>query len=232
MTVNELALQLIKEQGESNDNTDYVSVVEQWINDALDEVYAASTWTFLRRVVNLATVGSQAVYDIGSDIRFVLAIRNIADETHIDFVDSPRLMWRGRDLEQTGQPRYWFYKDSQLDADNQQEFRIQFHPVPDSVYNLEVFGYVHPDYIVSASHIPVFKEVILLIKNRVRAYMLADDKDYDGSDRALQMFVDGVEKLKAKDNKNPAARLKFAVRDIKNLDGYQRLAGLDPNHFR
>src|SRR5689334_21517991 len=110
MTVNELALTLIAEQDEASDNESFVTVVENWINDAIDEFASAHDWRLFKFTVALSTVASQSDYTISEDIREIRGIRFVDSDEEIQYIDPQRLYGVADDLEREGKPQFWFWK--------------------------------------------------------------------------------------------------------------------------
>lgn len=234
MTINALALILIKENDEGSDNSEYVTVVEGWIDDAIDEVANFYEWKLFKRTDTINTVASTASYELSADVKDIRSIRFVDTDEPIDYVDEQRLAGIAENLENEGKPRFWYYgPTSDLGTDVPLK-SINLVPIPDAIYELEANVNIHPSSAVLANtvSIPFQKESILAIKNRVRAYMLMDDKDYEGAKIYLQMFYKQMEDMKAKEIGNPSA--KFLVMQPRDLgtQSDRRFARLDPSHFR
>lgn len=233
LTVNALALALLKENDESSDNTEMVSLVETWIDDAVDEIAEALDSKFFQQVDTLSTVAAQQAYALNENVIDVRSIRFVDTDEPIDYMDRQTLTGIAENFENEGKPRYWFFLESTAGTDEQKR-NIGFSPIPDAIYALELDVQVHPTTTVlgTSSNVPFRKEWIIAIKHRVRAYMLMDDKDYEGAKMYLQMFYEKLNEMKAKEVRSPQA--KFLVMQPRDLGTQQdrRFARLDPSRFR
>lgn len=237
MTINQLALVLMADQDEASDNTDLVSVIESWISDAIDEISSATDWISLKSIFSLNTVASQATYTLDSSIKDIRSIRFTGTDEEITYVDEPRLFSIASDLEQLAKPRFWFFDSQSTNPADaipaQPPLKIRFHPIADTVYPLMVSARKHALIapISGSAVIPFRQEMIPAIKDRVRAYILGNDKDYEGMQVYLQMFYDKVNKLVAKEESKPGANyLVMQPRDVWGAD-IGKLVQLDPSHF-
>lgn len=233
LTVNALALVLMREMDEATDNTELVSVVESWIDDAVDEIAAAADWKIFKQLDTLATIASTSTYALSQDVIDVRSIRFVDTDEPIDYQDETSLFGVAEDLENLGKPRWWFYTNTSAGTDEVIK-NIRFSPIPDAIYNLTLSVQVHPTTtaLITSSNIPFRKETILAIKNRVRAYKMMDDKDYEGATAYLQMFYKQLDDMRSKENKSPSAQiLRMQPRDLHN-QGDRRFARLDPSRFR
>ena len=233
LTVNALALVLMREMDEATDNTELVSVVESWIDDAVDEIASAYDWKIFKQIDTLSTVASQSTYALSENVIDVRGIRFVDTDEPVDYSDEQNLFGVAEDLENLGKPRWWFYADTSTGTDEVVK-NIRFSPIPDAIYSLTLSVQVHPSTtaLITSSNIPFRKETILAIKNRVRAYKLMDDKDYEGATAYLQMFYKKLDDMIAKESKSPSAQiLRMQPRDLHN-QGDRRFARLDPSRFR
>jgi|SRR5882672_304248 len=233
MTVNELAVQLAKEQDEDSNDTEFISVVESWIDDAVDEIASSHDWRFFKKIRPFSTVISQRAYPLDEDIVDIRSIRFIDTDEPIDYQDEMNLANIAEDLENQGKPRWWYFTNTSSGV-NELVKNIAFSPIPAAIYPLELSVYVHPTTIVldTTDPIPFRKEWILAIKHRVRAYVLMSDKDYEGATKYLQMFYQKLEDMKTKENQAPAGRfLVMQPRDLGQQND-RRFAKLDPSRFR
>lgn len=236
MTNNELALNLMREQDEATDNAEMVATVESWIADALDEFASAYDWRIFKGVVSKTLTASNPFLELDSDIIDVRGIRFVDTNEPIDYFDEQNLYRIAEDLETTGKPFAWFFADAleKAGTSNQKVYQLRFVFIPDANYAIELNVNKFPTLVslASASEIPLRQEMLLAIKDRVRAYILMNDKDYEGANTYLQLFYARVEKMIAKENTQPSARmLRMEVSDISNSRTRHRPL-LDPAHFR
>ena len=233
MTVNELALVLMRETDEATDNTEMVTTVESWISDAVDEVAGAADWKLYKRTDSLTTTASDNTYSLEEDVKDVRSIRHVDTDEPIDYQDEASLAGVAEDFENTGKPRWWFFIEP-TDGTEQLVKNIGFSPIPDDAYDIQINVNYHPliQPLITSNNIPIRQEAIIAIKHRVRAYILMNDKDYEGAKMYLQMFYEKLKEMIAKENKTPSAQiLRMQPRDLSNQND-RRNARLDPSHFR
>jgi hypothetical protein len=225
MTVSDLATILLREQSEALDDPDYFATVIAWINDACSDIAGSHDWRFLKRTFNIPTFPGQSEYSLQfNDIKDVRSIQNLSTREYIAYRDDIRIIHNSIDMTLPGEPVFWWFSKA---VDDQQY--IQFWRVPTTVVNLEVRTHRLNTELVSGSNMPFQAEFILLIKDRVRAYMLEDDKDYDGQDRKMQEYYRRLAELQGKEVKKNAAYRRFQRRDVSSR--YTDLAQLPPDHF-
>jgi len=225
ITVSDLATSLLQEQSEALDDTDYFNTVVGWINDACADISGSHDWRFLKRTFNIPTAPGVSEYSLQfNDIKDVRSIQNLSTLQYIGYRDDVRIIHNSIDMTLPGEPVFWWFSKA---VDDQQY--IQLWKVPTTVVNLEVRCHKLNTALVSASNMPFQSEFILLIKDRVRAYMLEDDKDYDGCDRKMQQYQARLEDLKGKEVKKNAAYRRMQRRDVSAR--YPDLAQLPPDHF-
>lgn len=231
LTVNALALRLMRENDEATDNTEVVSLYEEWIDDAIDEIASAHEWSVFKPIRTLSTVASTAIYDLDEDVTDIRAIRFVDTDEPIFYQDEMNLINVAANLENEGKPRNWFWVET-LTGTNQEAKQIQLHPIPDAIYDLELSVRVHPTTTIlgTSDAVPFRKEWILAIKHRVRAYALMNDKDYEGAKMYLDMFYDKLKAMIGNENSSPEANyLVMQPSDIPRGDSRHPI--LDPSHF-
>lgn len=183
MTKNQLAQELAIEAGEQYDDIDTKLQFEDWVGQAVDAVYAVSPWFFRNITETVNTVNGTVVYTLGASTS---KIRDIAyGTTHIVYAPIERLIARGKSLTATGTPAYWYFDG--LDSSNQ--IKISFQPVPDAVYAITVHGVQRPADLASGDTIPLPKEYLNAVREKVRALLAYSDKDYN----SVQLFTQSFE---------------------------------------
>lgn len=229
MTVNELALSLIKENDEASDNTEFVSMVEVWVQDALDEFASSTNFKLFKKQVVFNTIVSTAIYSLDVNVREIRAMRFTGTNDPIDYVDEPRLYGIAENLEELGKPQFWFWADTTQTATPQ--YRFQLDPIPDSVYQIQMSVIFHPTLTpLTSANIPLQQEMIIALKHRVRSYIYANDKELDTSAFYLSQYQAIVQRFVDRE-KTPAANYaRRQIRDIGNQTN-RKLARLDPSHF-
>lgn len=230
MTVNELALELIREAQESSDDTDYVLIVEAWINDAISEIASVSEWKFFQKEFPINTIISTPTYDLPAEALDLKYLRFTDNHETIDYIDPERLVDVGVNINEVSRPTYWWYESADLTIADA-PLTIRLAPIPDTTYVLDAPYYFHPDTTGTTGIIPVPRDKLLVIKERVRANFLFEDKDYEGYRLMLQRFASKLQAAISTDRSKHARTLTLQVRDLPS--GVNRkLARLDPNHFK
>lgn len=237
MTVDALATSLLREQDEASDNAEMVTQCIDWISDAVDELSSACDWKIFKVIFPLNTAVATPTYSLHASVNDIRDIRFVDTDEPITYVDEPRLFGIAANLEEEGKPRNWFIDSQDDDASTaipaQPVIKIRFHPIPDAIYPLMVSAQRHPIItpLVTTDAIPLRQEMLLAVKHRVRAYILANDKDYEGMNTYLQMWYDLVNKMIADETSKPGARmLVMQPRDVDESFS-DRLVRLDPSHF-
>jgi len=230
MTLNDLALNLMIESSESTDDTDKLNVVLGWINDAISEIASLSEWKFFTKEYPLNTIQGVATYVLPAEALDLKYIRIPADDLEIEYIDPQRLVVAGYDIEQQSRPDYWWYQDANIATDDA-PLTIKLSPVPDAIYALEAPYFFHPSTLTGTDKLPVPRDKVLVIKNRVRAYQKMMEKEYEAFDRQYQIFQSSLQAALLSDRKKHARSLTLQPRDIPS-SSHRKFARLDPNHYR
>lgn len=219
-TLNAFAQQVMEEMGESASNSSLVTQYERWIQDALDELssHGDFVWPFFRKKSSITTAASTAVYALDADVAEVTSMRLPADEQPIEYCPVERLIDQGRDLEQEGTPRVWFYADFDSSADKQQ---IQLWPVPSSVQSVEYWFQVQLGELSSGAKIPVPREVLHILKYRVKALAYENEDNFDAADRELLQARQRLERLVSRYTNQANRRLRLIETDVPRGHGFR-----------
>lgn len=191
MTKNQLAQELAIEAGEQFDDLDVKLLFEDWVQQAVDAVYAVSPWFFRNVQEAVNTVDATVTYTLAAT---TAKIRDIAlGTTHIVYAPIERLIARGKDLTAAAKdtPEYWYFAG--VGANN--ELRISFQPVPDAVYAITVHGLQRPADLSSSSTIPLPKEYLNSVRVKVRSLLAFSDKDYNAGTLMEQEFNQLLQQL-------------------------------------
>ena len=230
MTLNALALELIRAHGEVSVDTDYVTTTEQWIKDALDELATESSWRAFITHATLPTVASQQFYNLPTQVRDIGFVRNPPDDLHIEYITKKRAARMGLNLEQTGRPRYWYYNDQENVA-NDFRYEIGFYPIPDAIYNLDVEYEINIADLASGAHIPVQKNMILPLKFCARSYMYVADDNIESADWWYKRYLRTMERLMVQEQNKSADQQRMQQTDLPGSGHEGKYAILDPFHF-
>lgn len=228
-TVNELALILMRENGEATDQTDRIAVVEQWISDAVSELASLSEWKFFQKEYTLTTVIGTSTYEIPAEALDLKYIRDPINDERIEYCDPEHLVQVGFDIDQQARPRYWWYQNANL-ATEDLPLVVKFSPVPDIIYNFEAPYYFHPGELETTDLIPVPRDKFLVVKNMVRAKFFLYEKELEMYQLQMREVEKGMIAALNSDRKKHARELVMQIRDIPST-GNRRFARLDPSHY-
>ncbi len=228
-TVNAIALSLIAEFEESSDDSGFVTKIETRINEALDEIAIATDWNTFRTRSSFNTVDGTAQYQLPAGGREIIQLRFTSDGLPISHWTIQQAARSGAQLEDEGKPRFWL-EDGNLVSGANVLYRFRLAPVPDAVYAIEHEYFYHPSDVASASVLPVQDQHIVLVKDRVRAYILEGDGKYDAADRAQRRFETNLANLVRREGRKTAAVTILKPTDLGAVRRRDR-ALLDPAHF-
>lgn len=192
MTLQSLAEELLRQQGNSITDTAFINVVLGWIKDALSEINLQTRWQFARSTAAFATVASQSDYDLPSGLGEIDLLRLQDPQQVIEFLHNPLILAnRGYNLLDSGVPTFWWYIQQDISG-SEPLLTIRLYPKPDAIYNVDRFGYLNITNLASTDTIPLQADMIMVLKDRVRTFLCEDDKDYDGADRAMQRYSNNL----------------------------------------
>jgi hypothetical protein len=228
-TVNSIALSLIQEMEESTDDAGFVAKIEARVNEALDEIAVATNWNVFHTRTTIPTVIAQAQYNLPAGAREIIQLRYLDTGEPIPLMTIQEAARRGIKLEDSGRARAWL-EDGNVVSGSDVLYRIRLAPVPDAVVNVECEYYYHPSDVASASVMPVQDQLIVLVKDRVRAYMLEGDQKYDAADRAQRRYEQNLTFLVKREMRKVAQKTVLKQTDLANI---QRRRGpiLPPDHY-
>jgi hypothetical protein len=229
MTVNGLAVELIRAHNDNQDDSDMILTVEQWIRDALDELALETNWKAFETYTTLTTGIGTPEYTLPINVRDIAFIRDPVNEKYVVYAEHARLAELHVDFEKQGEPDFWMFAQQVVTPPDVQN-KIRFQPVPSSVINYDIGYQIVPARLLSMDTIPIQNEAILPLKFLVRAYMHFDDNNYDHADRFYQRYVSTVDKLMRRENNKSADIPRLQPRDIPRSSN-RRFARLDRNHF-
>lgn len=225
-TVNQIALQLVQETGESTSNVDYVTTVERWVQECVDAIGDAKRWAYLYSIGALSTVASTRTYNLTVAFAQEIAVRYTDGSGILTATTKDKLINSGEKLTRTAKPTFW-YPDA-YDITNE-ILTLGLHPTPDAVYALEFFGFLVQQELSSSSKLPFPRNFIRVLKDGVRAKIREDDRNYQGASIAYRNFIAGIRDL---------VSVTLVTAEVSRL-GYSDLAKqkndlvrLPPDHFR
>lgn len=230
MTLNGLAIELIRAHNDNQDDSDYVLTVEQWCRDALDELAIETNWKAFETFTTLNTANGVPEYTLPINVRDIAYIRNPANEKYVVYAEHSRLAELHVDFEKLGEPDFWMFAQQVITPPDVQN-KIRFQPIPDQIIPYDVGFNIVPARLLTGDTIPIQNEAILPLKFLVRAYMHFDDTNYDHADRFYQRYVSTVDKLMRRENNKSADIPRLQPRDIPSKSSNRRFARLNPDHF-
>lgn len=225
-TVNQLALVLMRECGESSTNADLVAQFEAWVQDIFDEIGIQTEWSWLYIISTLATVNGTRLYEVVGALEQAITMRITIDDTPLVQKKRQELADRGFNLELTGKPTWWYIEG--YDSINE-VFQLGLYPVPSAIYSIEVLGLLQPQELVSSSKLPFPRSFISVLKNGVRAKFREDDKNWTGAQLSRSQYLEARTQLISKNNRKISQASKMQIQDI-SYSGYDYVR-LPPDHF-
>lgn len=228
-TVNSIALDLIREIEESTDDSGFVAKVELRVNEALDEIAVATNWNTFRTRSTFNTVAGTAVYQLTAGGREIIQLRYTDTGEPIPHWTIQEAARRGVKLEDSGRARAWL-EDGNLVSGTNVFYQFRLVPKPDSILTIEREFFYHPSDVASGSVLPVQDQYIVLVKDRVRAYLLELDQKYDAADRAQRRYEANLDRLVKREARKVAAKTVLKQTDLANIRRRER-AIFDPSHF-
>lgn len=233
ITLNNLALELIRAAGENSSDSDYVLTVEQWIRDVLDDLAIETNWRAFKTEATFNTVAAQTVYKLAVDARDIRFLREPSSNTDLIYLSKERMSLLNFTIQNQSRPQFWYYYDSIVDttpSPDEPVYEIGLHPVPDTIYTLNIGYQSNPTNLITSSIIPLLSDNISALRSGVRALICVDDKDYDGANWWKQKYQEQKAKLKFRDQNLLNDRPVLQIRDLSRRTE-RRLARLDPTHF-
>lgn len=229
MTLNQLALILLRENSRSTDDPDLVSVTEDWISDAIAEIGNTSEWKFFQKEYSFNTVASQATYTLPAEALDLKYLRVVSTDLEIVYIDPETLVHYSQDLEQTtSTPEFWWYESAGAIADA--PLIIHIHPVPSSIIPMSAPYYFHPGVLASGDTIPVPRNRLLVIKERVRARFHLEDKEFASYDRVIADFRQKLAAAIVDERGKHARTYTLGTNDLPKRNRYY--TRFDPGHYQ
>lgn len=229
-TVNALAIKLTTEVGESTDDAEYVSLVEEWINDGVKFILNAGEWKFVRKTQTVDLIADTRTYLIANTILEITAGRFADTDEPLEYFAKELLIGRGVDLELVSETPRIFYWESFNEATDQYE--LGFWPVPSTARTVELTTQLRVISLASNATIPLPPELEVTLKDYVRAEQAYDDENESKGNRFANRFASGLSLLLGRLNKEPAENSRLSTADIPFRNGrLPQQVRFDPNHF-
>ncbi len=215
-TVNSVALDVIQEFEESTDDAGLVAKIEKRVNEALDEIAIATNYNTFKARATFATVAAQAQYNLPVGAREIIQLRYLDNGEPITLITTQEAArWRIK-LEDSGRPQRWL-EDGTIVSGSNVLLRIRLWPVPSSILSIEEEHYYHPSDVASATVLPIQDQLIVLVKDRVRAYFLENDQKYDAADRAQRRYEGNLGTLIKREQSKVAEKTILQEVDLANI---------------
>lgn len=227
-TVQNLALELAEEWGESTFDSDYLKLVRTWIKDGFREIGDEAEWFFLKADETINTIAATATYRLASAVSYATKLRFTLTDEPIPYTPVEQLIERGLDMELQDKPQAWYI--SGYDSVTNQ-FIVKLWPIPGSIYSLQFIEDGRPLEIADADSIPMPANFLTILKDYVRAEQSRDDKDYENYDRMNDRWRVALDKRKKRFTKQPARKIRLKVSDITRSDRGQPFLRFPPTNF-
>jgi hypothetical protein len=207
-----------------------VTMVEGFVNSALDEIAIATDWTVFKARDTFSTEIGEDQYTLPVGGREIIQLRYTDTGEAIDLWTEQEAARRSFKLEDPGRAYFWLEDGNLIDSGNVL-YQFRLAPVPNSELEIEVSYYYHPSQVASADPLPIPDSLIVLVKDRTRAYLLVRDEKYQAATIHLRNYEKGLERLVKQENR-PTAK---ETRVKPSIPGRGRRWGgprFDPAHYR
>src|SRR5215510_4140795 len=215
-TVNAIAISLIQEAEESTDDTGFVTKIEKRVNEALQEIGLAANFNPFRARSTFATAAATPSYNLPAKASQIIQLRFTVDGVAIPMRSVQELARLGLRLEDTGRPQCWVEDGVQQSGGNNL-VRIRLVPVPVAIENIEEEHYFDPTDTASVSNLEVPDSYLVLVKDRVRIYILENDGRYMAASLVRRSYEKNLERLVEREHGKPAQKIVLKEVDIVNV---------------
>jgi hypothetical protein len=215
-TPNSIALSLITEVGESTDDTDFVSLVEKRVNEAVQEIALATNFNPYKARAPFDTAIGTATYNMPATARELIQLQFVTDGVPIAYATTQDMARRGLKLTDPGRPQFWLEDGVVLSGSNTL-LKIRLVPVPVAIESIEEEHYFDPTDTASASHIPIPLSWIVPTLDRVRSFLLENLGKYDASALAIRRYENGLKRIANRENNKTADKAVLQEVDLANL---------------
>lgn len=196
-TVDTLANEMATEMGEEYADLDVADQYLTWVKEVVRKVYAAGRWASANNVETITMATGTASYTLDSTTSEVKSVRIPSTGSKVIYSTVERLIAKDKDLEDTGEPDYWWYDG--LDASA--SLKIRFYPVPTTAQNgvsVQLWVQKRPPSLTDTAVIPLPGEFIDVVRDGVRAKARANENNLEGAMLAKQDFMEGMQLLGAR----------------------------------
>lgn len=206
LTLNQLASQLVLEQGEKRDDNGFISQMEIWIKDSIIEIDSLSQFKIFWKEFSFNTNTDQAIYDLPEDFKHVKYMRLVDTDDEINYINPKTLARYNIDLEQkSNRPFYYWVFDAQVQGVNVIK-KLRVHPIPTGVISINMPYYFDITSLISSSVLPLSQQCLLALKSRVRMQMHKLDKEWDAFNAERSQYAIDIQNLISLE-KSPPSRI-------------------------
>lgn len=193
-TVRSLSESLILEAGFSAEDDEFLSQIDGWVIKVIQKIALEWDWDELRTSETIATVASQAEYELQSSASTVLSARIPSLERDVVITTREELEHHGIDLEEESSPVRYMYP-SGFDAD-EDVYKYKFYPIPSDVQSIELQEIARVDNLTSDSDIPFPPKFIPLIEAGTRKRIHIDKLQFVSAQDDKAEYQELLESLK------------------------------------
>lgn len=211
--MNSIALSLIQEAEESTDDAGFVTKIEKRVNEALHEIGLAANYNPFRTRSSFPTVVGQAQYSMPAQVRDIIQLRFTVDGEPIEMATVQELARFGVRLEQSGRPRFWL-EDGTVQSGVNNLLRIRLVPVPAAIETIEQESYFDSADTATASHLQVPDSFLVVLKDRVRIYMLENEQKYDAATLVQRRYEQNLARLIRREVSKPSQKIILKETDL------------------
>jgi hypothetical protein len=194
MTLGTLAEELATEMGEPYSDLDVSRIFEQWVSEAIEELYHAEQWEFSTGTTSFVSVAGTATYTMGTTVGSVRIITDRAAGLVLEGRTRESLMRAGADLTLSGTPEAWCLESADPTTG---ALIVRLWKVPTSVLNYDVLYTKLPATLSTASVIPLPPDTLRAVRHAVRAmYYENEGERPDAVQRARASYEEALEALR------------------------------------
>ena len=170
----DLVQELALEAGEDTSDAQVMGQFEAWLEEGYVTATSNARFLWQNGVTILTIMQGKPEYTLDADVAEITLITEPEGNQKIGYNTAEDLAQLGIDFEASGEPQYWFY--SGVDSDTSGK-KITFVPNPIRTKNLTIRTLLSPYDIRNTKVIPAPIEIIMLVKQYVRAmYQYNDDR--------------------------------------------------------
>lgn len=162
-TIRAIVNDVIHEVGKSRTDADTRALFDMFALEAAQEIIAMEKWPALFATTTVATVADTATITLDADVAEVTSLGIDGNYGDLDYEPLSRIAELGHDLDETGEPIFWYRKGL---SSGQQV--VGLWPIPDAEYTIRVVYAANSDSLTATSEFPFPAEFNTLLKHLVR----------------------------------------------------------------